>query len=96
MSTSAPVKSGDFTALAENYAKYRPDYSTTVLKALTNTIGAHDPGFKVADVGAGTGLWTRMLAQEGLDVRAVEPCDSMREEGKRYTQDCGEIGRAHV
>jgi ubiquinone/menaquinone biosynthesis C-methylase UbiE len=80
------VRTGDFSALAENYARHRPDYSTTVLRALTTFVGAHEPGFRVADVGAGTGLWTRMLAEEGLSVRAVEPCDAMREQGIQYTQ----------
>ncbi len=89
MSALANVIAGDFTPLAENYAKYRPDYSTAILRALTAYVGAYEPGFKVADVGAGTGLWTKMLADEGLNVRAVEPCDSMREQGIAYTRGCG-------
>lgn len=89
MSTATPIQQGDFSALAESYARNRPDYSITVLRALTGHVGAHEAGFKAADVGAGTGLWTRMLAQEGLDVRAVEPCDAMREQGQAYTEGCG-------
>lgn len=88
MSKAMAIKPGDFSTLAESYAKHRPDYSATVLRALTSFVGAHEPGFRVADVGAGTGLWTRMLAEEGLDVRAVEPCDEMRAEGQKYTADC--------
>ncbi len=83
------VKPGDFSTLAESYAKNRPDYSSRVLRALTGYVGAHEPGVRVADVGAGTGLWTKMLAGEGLDVCAVEPCDAMREQGQAYTGDCG-------
>ena len=89
MSAPANVIPGDFTPLAENYAKYRPDYSLIVLRALSALVGAHEPGFKVADVGAGTGLWTKMLADEGLNVRAVEPCQSMRDQGVAYTHGCG-------
>ncbi|HAM72080.1 MAG TPA: SAM-dependent methyltransferase [Verrucomicrobiales bacterium] len=87
MSMTATLRQGDFSALAEDYAKHRPDYSTTVLRALMAYVGAEGtPGFQVADVGAGTGLWTRMLAGEGLEVRAVEPCDPMREQGRIYTR----------
>ena len=89
MTTLPSVKQGDFSALAVSYAKNRPDYSTSVLHALTSYVGAHEPGFKAADIGAGTGLWTRMVAGEGIDVRAVEPCDAMREQGEAYTRGCG-------
>ena len=89
MSTAATIKQGDFSALAETYAKNRPDYSPSVLRALCSYVGAHEPGVRVADVGAGTGLWTRMLAQEGLTVQAVEPCDAMREQGEAYTAGNG-------
>jgi ubiquinone/menaquinone biosynthesis C-methylase UbiE len=82
MKTIAP---GDFTSLAEDYARNRPDYSASVLKALIDYTGAARPDFKIADVGAGTGIWTRMLAEAGLDVRAVEPCEAMRRQGEAHT-----------
>lgn len=73
--------SGDFTTLAKEYATNRPDYSETVLRSLVSFVEGNKPGFKVADVGAGTGIWSRMLAGAGLDVTAVEPNDAMREQG---------------
>ena len=79
------MKQGDFTGLAKDYAMSRPDYSSTVLRALLSHTGARN----ALDVGAGTGIWTRMLAEEGLDCQAVEPCEAMREEGKAHTADFG-------
>lgn len=74
---------GDFTALAEKYALYRPGYSSFVLDALVGLSGRVPESLKVADVGAGTGIWSRMMAQRGLQVTAVEPNDAMRAEGMR-------------
>ncbi len=81
------MQAGDFTALAADYARYRPDYSATVLQALLRYTGATRPGFYGADVGAGTGIWTRMLAEQGLCCTAIEPNDAMREQGMLYTSD---------
>lgn len=75
----------DYTELAPDYAKYRPDYSRTVLRALLKYVNAERPGFRVADVGAGTGIWTKMLVDEKLDCFAVEPNDAMRAQGINFT-----------
>lgn len=88
------MQAGDFTSLAENYAKYRPGYSEAVLKALLDYTEARRPGFQAVDVGAGTGLWTKMLADAGLKMWAVEPNDSMREQGIQYTQGSSVSWRA--
>jgi ubiquinone/menaquinone biosynthesis C-methylase UbiE len=88
------LKPGDFTQLAENYAKYRPDYSTVVLRALMDYVHAASDEVQVADVGAGTGLWTRMLAEAGLSVWAVEPNDAMRQQGIAYTDGTSVTWRA--
>lgn len=83
------MRPGDFTNLAEDYAKYRPGYSETVLKALIHYTGACREGFRVADVGAGTGIWTRMLADSGLCCYAVDPNDAMRAQGIKHTEGRG-------
>lgn len=74
------MKQGNFTTLADNYSKYRPHYSQTVLDSLLGYTGSSAETF--LDVGAGTGLWTRMLAKTtNKEVMAVEPCDEMRLNG---------------
>lgn len=77
------MKHGDFTELAEKYALYRPGYSPFVLE----TFRALANGNACADIGAGTGIWSRQLAEKGLAVTAVEPNDSMREAGIRQNGD---------
>jgi ubiquinone/menaquinone biosynthesis C-methylase UbiE len=58
------------------YTKARPDYPTGVVDVLRTRAGL-GPGSVVADVGAGTGIFTRMLARTGAQVHAVEPNGSM-------------------
>jgi ubiquinone/menaquinone biosynthesis C-methylase UbiE len=72
---------GDFTGLAENYSKYRPGYSPTVRDAVFGMLGKPAPDVEAADVGAGTGIWTRMLAETGARIIAVEPNADMRRMG---------------
>lgn len=82
-------KHGDFTGLAENYSKYRPAYSESVLTALLSLVGKPVAEIDASDVGAGTGIWSRMLAQRGCrSVVAVEPNDDMRAAG---VQDSAEL-----
>jgi SAM-dependent methyltransferase len=73
------MKHGDFTELAENYAKYRPAYSPFVRNVI---VGLLPVGAKAADVGAGTGIWSQMLSAAGCLVEAVEPNEAMRRAGE--------------
>jgi SAM-dependent methyltransferase len=76
------MKHGDFTALAGDYACYRPSYAPSVLTAILALVGRPPAEIDAADVGAGTGIFTRMLAGRGLhSVTAVEPNDEMRRQG---------------
>jgi ubiquinone/menaquinone biosynthesis C-methylase UbiE len=80
--TQLSMKHGDFTTLAGDYARYRPRYSSTVTTAILNLVGRPLNEIDAADVGAGTGIWTLMLAERGLHtVSAVEPNDEMRHQG---------------
>ncbi len=83
--TKANLQRGDFTPLAGNYSKFRPSYSTTVRDALLAMVGKSPGQIEAADVGAGTGIWSRMLAAMVKHVVAVEPNEEMRRFG---TQDC--------
>ena len=68
------LKHGDFTGLAENYTRYRPGYSESVLTALLALLGKPANTVDAVDVGAGTGIWTAMIAKRGCrSVTAIEP-----------------------
>lgn len=76
------MKHGDFTGLAGDYAKFRPGYAPQIATAILGYLGKDPAAVDAADVGAGTGIWTRMLAARGLrSVVAVEPNDDMRGQG---------------
>ena len=68
---------GDFTPQAPTYAASRPTYPQPLIDELIAHVGAR-PGDAVADIGAGTGLFTQTLAQRGFVVTAVEPNAAMR------------------
>jgi ubiquinone/menaquinone biosynthesis C-methylase UbiE len=80
------LKHGDFTGLAENYSRYRPGYSRSVRDALLAMCSSDVAAMKVADVGAGTGIWTRLMAERVAHVTAVEPNEDMRRCGIRDSQ----------
>ena len=78
------MRHGDFSELADHYAKHRPDYAPAVVETLVQlargrTGDGRTP--RAVDVGAGTGIFTRMLQQAGCLCAAVEPCDEMRAQG---------------
>lgn len=76
------LKAGDFTGLAKDYSQHRPDYCPSVLSGLLGLIGKPVSKIDFADVGAGTGIWTRMVHARGVNsVMAVEPNDDMRANG---------------
>jgi SAM-dependent methyltransferase len=76
------MRHGDFTGLAADYAQFRPGYAPQVAAAVLALVPQAPAGADAADVGAGTGIWTRMLAERGLrSVVAVEPNDDMRAQG---------------
>lgn len=78
------LQHGDYTTLAGDYSDYRPAYSETVLSATLATLDKPPEQLDCVDVGAGTGIWTRMLAnRHPRSLRAVEPNDAMREQGRR-------------
>ena len=77
-----PLAAGDFTGLAKDYSQHRPDYCPSVLKALLGLFDKSAAEIDFADVGAGTGIWTRMVSAAGVkSVIAIEPNDDMRANG---------------
>lgn len=76
------MKHGDFGNLAENYSKNRPDYSAEVLDQLINLINIPITNVDFVDIGAGTGIWTRMVMSRGVrSAVALEPNEDMRKRG---------------
>jgi SAM-dependent methyltransferase len=71
-----------FSDRVENYIRYRPGYPLEALLALKSGCGL-SPQQAVADIASGTGIWTRMLLENGNPVFGVEPNPEMRQAGER-------------
>jgi SAM-dependent methyltransferase len=71
-----------FSDRVENYVRYRPGYPAEVVDALKAECGLATAHI-VADVASGTGIWTRMLLENGNRVFGVEPNPEMRQAGER-------------
>jgi SAM-dependent methyltransferase len=65
-----------FGRVAELYERARPAYPTAAVDELIAIADLH-AGDRVLEVGAGTGKLTRMLAERGLAVTALEPDAAM-------------------
>ena len=66
-----------FTERSTDYARYRPSYPGAAIEAVLDGLG--DPAtLTVADVGAGTGISARLLAERGAHVIGFEPNAEMR------------------
>jgi SAM-dependent methyltransferase len=69
-----------FSDRVENYVRYRPGYPREVLELLRRECRLQ-PSHIVADIASGTGMFTRLLLENGNSVFAVEPNAEMREVG---------------
>lgn len=67
-----------FSDRAADYAKYRPSYPDQAIATLLEGLG-NPSQLVAADIGAGTGISSRLLAERGVRVLAIEPNASMRE-----------------
>ncbi|QDZ39315.1 methyltransferase domain-containing protein [Euhalothece natronophila Z-M001] len=86
---------GRFSSRAENYARYRPTYPETAIALILDNLG--DPSELVAaDIGAGTGISSRLLAEQGVSVIAVEPNAEMREAAVPHPQVTFQDGNAEA
>jgi SAM-dependent methyltransferase len=79
---------GRFTGLAEVYSKSRPSYPPAAIKFILQRCGLRD-GSLVADVGSGTGISSRIFAQRGLKVMAIEPNAEMRAKASAHPVPAG-------
>ncbi|MBD8871944.1 class I SAM-dependent methyltransferase [Rhodanobacter sp. DHB23] len=75
-----------FSDRVADYVRYRPDYPVAMLDWLHREQGV-TPAWKVADVGAGTGISCKLLLDAGHDVTAVEPNAAMRDAALAWLGD---------
>jgi SAM-dependent methyltransferase len=70
-----------FDQEAERYDQYRPTYPDVVIDEL---LGPKPGGMEVLDVGCGTGIASRQIAQRGVKVLGVELAPRMAEIARRH------------
>jgi len=92
------VTTGDsrerFGSRAPAYAVYRPSYPAAAIDAAL--AGLSDPAaLTIADVGAGTGISSRLFAERGAMVIAIEPNQSMRAQAEPHPNVSWLEGSAH-
>lgn len=68
---------GCFSGRVDDYVKTRPSYPRALLAVLRDRCDLRAASV-VADLGSGTGLFTRLIRETGATVHAVEPNDEMR------------------
>lgn len=72
-----------FSSRVADYVRYRPDYPLELLPLLRtwcNLLPAH----RIADVGSGTGLLSKLFLEQGNQVFGVEPNAEMRAAGEEF------------
>ncbi|MGE4159815.1 MAG: class I SAM-dependent methyltransferase [Planctomycetota bacterium] len=71
-----------FSDRAGHYELYRPTYPAALLEFMEGNLGL-TPSSVVADIGAGTGLLSRLFLDHGNTVHAVEPNAPMRQSAEK-------------
>jgi SAM-dependent methyltransferase len=71
-----------FSDRVENYIRYRPGYPPQVVETLKKECGLI-ASHLAADIASGTGIWTKMLLENGNAVYGVEPNSEMRQAAER-------------
>ncbi len=79
-----------FSDRVENYVRYRPGYPAQVIELLRAECGLR-PHHLIADIASGTGLFTRLLLENGNSVFAVEPNTEMREMGAHMLESYNKL-----
>ena len=71
------MNEGVFTGKANIYSQNRPAYSKEALDLIRRETNI-DSNTIIADIGAGTGIFTKQLLELGCKTVAVEPNEDMR------------------
>ncbi|NJL86625.1 MAG: class I SAM-dependent methyltransferase [Leptolyngbyaceae cyanobacterium SM1_1_3] len=90
-----------FSQRADDYGRYRPGYPAA---AIADILAGLPQPLRAADVGAGTGIASRLLAEAGVQVMALEPNGAMQQAApphplvtyQRATAEATELMRASV
>jgi SAM-dependent methyltransferase len=86
---------GRFSDRAADYVKFRPSYPSAAIDAILADLEAADR-LRLADIGAGTGISSRLFADRGVRVTAVEPGAGMRSAAAPHAQVQWWDGRAEA
>jgi SAM-dependent methyltransferase len=70
-----------FTGAAGLYERHRPSYPAALIDWIGEATGVRPPA-PVADLGCGTGISTRLLAERGYDVVGIDPNEAMLEKAR--------------
>ena len=72
-----------FSSRVEDYIRYRPGYPPEVIQLLMAECGLTAQSV-IADIASGTGIFTRMLLENGARVLGVEPNPEMRRAAEEF------------
>lgn len=75
-----------FGGSADVYDRSRPTYPPDAVAHFVDVLGI-GPGRRVCDLAAGTGIFTRLIADRGATLVACEPVAGMRTELRRHLPD---------
>lgn len=80
-----PVKDATqrFSSRVDNYVRYRPGYPREIIELLSGECGLTANSL-IADIAFGTGIFTRLLLENGNRVVGVEPNGEMRRAGEEF------------
>lgn len=76
-SDSATNSLNYFSGRSEDYEKYRPIHAASAIDAILSGLNSQTQ-LVAADIGAGTGIGARLLADRDVQVMAIEPNTDMR------------------
>lgn len=82
----------NFNQLADNYTVGRPTYAKDFINSLYMQYGFNEESV-IADIGAGTGKFSKQLLDRGSTVYGVEPNDDMR---NTAIKELGKYHRFHA
>ena len=80
-----------FSDRVENYVKYRPGYPPQVLELFREKMNLRASSV-VADIGAGTGISSKLFLENGNAVVGVEPNRAMRDAATAFLKDHPNFG----